>query len=202
MNRNLERGRESRFLGSPALTGVFAGATAILLLMQLFGLSLFRGRFDPNRFGDIGTWFTGLATLSAVLVALNETYSRVRRERDELERERVDFGAWLETDDREWAINLGNRTGSVVKFWVVEFDSGAHLCWRSAGPCPPGTTRLLLGSLAAMPAARSYNFPTHIVKFLDGRGVQWTRSEDDLLLSEPSSAPSIRDHVCPHGGPK
>lgn len=139
-------------------------------------------------FGDIGTWFSGIATFLAVAVAL--FYSR-RQDRRETEQTLQNVYAWMQKAvNGRWQIVANNGTGAPIFDWnvtikwdvdgeeVYDFHSEENLGILPPGqkswPLPPEASQLL-------PIVDSKIRVS--IEFVDRNGQRWTRSETNALSS-------------------
>lgn len=177
-----------------ALTVIF------LVLLQIYHLYLFRGSVDYSKVGDIATWVTGLATFGAVVVALRESYRSGMRERSERDRTATSVIPWLEIGGGSWLIRVDNRTGLVVEAWSLELtETSLHICWRDAGPIPPGEVTFSLERITNLPPLRSSNFPSHEFTFIDQYERVWVRDVTGRLTRSSLTVSDFRSHTCTVG---
>lgn len=162
------RGKLVTIWNSMWLRGALIASTLFLSLLQVYNLNLFRGSPDPEAFGTVSDWFTGIATIGTILVAVlalrsdRQTFladqSRNQRLREEdlaLEREKdlamrrsksqAVFAWYSPQIDAvtgrvvEWSLNIANRTGVPIFEWTVRSDADQILASSSThGPLLPG----------------------------------------------------------------
>ena len=174
-------------------------ACVLLLILQVFNLSLFYGDFDPNKFGNVGTWFAAIATTTAVSLSLRESYARVIRDRRDLHDRLTDVVVWLEIHDSSWMLVVRNNTNTTLEFWQFELSQSTqsvHICARMAGPITPGEVRISLSGIKEMPRADPRNFPQFRVTFIDSVDRVWEMSSDGKLVQQQGAADDFRSHQC------
>ncbi len=122
----------------------------VLLALDAYNVSLFpRGTVDPVRIGNLGDWFTGVATAGAVAIAasgLRRDRVRVEDERKDAERDKAgELYVWLEQrrlrpGRASSVLSLVNRTPVPVYEWQVEIEDlpGASIDQSAFGPILPG----------------------------------------------------------------
>lgn len=164
-------------------------AIIILLLLQAYNLSLFYGHVDWARFGDVATWFTGLATTSAVIVALRESLRQQMQANTIAQRAERDMHAWVDQDDTGWVLKLSNGSGAPITHWLVDLSTGQHFCWRSSGSVPPG--RLTLQGLPLLT-----RFPALALWFSTPDGGSWKREYPDAATAAELPANQVAEHSC------
>jgi hypothetical protein len=146
-----------------ALDKIHIALSSIVLLFLVkdaLGLSLFYGRVDPNYFGNLGDWFSGIMNFSAVIVALVSIASSRRnldfelraisearaedRARDESERANQVF-SWSRTAYdhagrvRSVVVCMNNMTNSTIVDWSVFTAQGSlSISSVECGPIFPG----------------------------------------------------------------
>jgi hypothetical protein len=181
----------------PVLIFVLLAAVVFLALAQVYDLSFFAGSLDQNRFGDVATWFAGVMTLAAVAVALHESYKSGQRERADDDRRITSVTPWLEIDSGHWLLRIDNRSERVVEAWSIDFPlTNVHLCWRDAGPCPPGLMTFSLERVRNLPTAVSNAFPDYVFRFVDAREEVWQRESSGQLSKAKIAPGSFRQHSC------
>jgi hypothetical protein len=181
----------------PAATGLLALIVLLLVLLQLYHLFLFGAGIDYQKFGDVATWFAGLMTFGAVAVALRESYRSGIRERAERERMVTAVIPWLEMGGASWLMRVDNQTGRVIEAWSLALpENGLHLCWRDAGPCPPGLTTFSLERIRNLPPLLSSNFPSYQFTFIDADERVWVRDVSGNLTPLRIDASEFRSHAC------
>ncbi len=151
---------------------VLVALVVFLVLLDLWGLTLAPGTVDYTRFGSVGDWFSGIATVGAVIVAA----LAIRNDRYVAEEERRRLDAIREEDSQRsrlrdservraiaqslfiwpvgilddithrrvsWKLGVANATGAPVYEWRIEY-SGGRLIADSArcGPMLPGAGSL------------------------------------------------------------
>lgn len=188
-------------LSHPLLTVILAALTIFLLLLQIYHLSLFGKAIDYARFGDVATWFTGFMTFGAVAVALTESYRAGSRERRERDARATAVVPWLEIGQSSWLLKVDNRSGVVIEAWSIGLtDQNVHVCWRDAGPLPPGPTTLSLEHIANLPPLLSSNFPSYVFTFIDGSERTWQREASGRLTRSVENPTEFRNHTCTEEG--
>ena len=180
------------------LVAALAVAVSLLLLLQIYHLSLFRGSPDPDAAGDVATWFTGVATVAAVSVALAEASRSRRNEQRRQQDVERDVLAWLELQPT-WLLCLQNRSGRSVAPWTLDFESGAHVCWRTVGPIPPGRLDVDLADKRGMPEPEPHAFPEFKISFVTLGSRVWSRTSTGDLVAAQSQEQSLLSHDCRQG---
>jgi hypothetical protein len=184
-------------LRGPWISIVLGAVVIFFALLQLYHVSLLHRGLSYQKFGDVATWFAGMMTLGAVAVALRESYRSGIRYRQEDDRRLTSVIPWLDIGDSAWQLRVDNRTGQVVEAWCMDFpETGVHLCWRDAGPCPPGLITLSLENVRNLPPMVSSNFPAHTFTFIDGRDRVWSRDSSGGLQAAGMTAADLRAHRC------
>ncbi|MET8692039.1 hypothetical protein ABZV65_05775 [Streptomyces bauhiniae] len=170
---------------------ILLAVVCLLLAMDAYGVSFFGGgRVDPDRVGNLGDWFAGIATAGAVIVA----GSGLRRDRIEAElarvqRERAATGevySWIEfrrlrPGRRTPVLLVVNRTTSPVYDWEVTLAGCRHrpVGHETHGPLLP-EARVIeldeddLGGATAGPVKTTVSFTSSLGKKL-------TRDSNGLL---------------------
>ncbi len=179
-------------------TLILALAVVFLILLQLYHLFLFGHGINYTKFGDVATWFTGLMTFAAVTVALRESYRSGMHERAEHDRVTTAVIPWLELGGTSWLMRVDNQTSRVVEAWSFDVSAPSlHVCWRDAGPCPPGLITFSLERIRNLPPLLSSNFPSHEFTFIDQDDRVWTRDVAGKLTRSALVASDFRNHACP-----
>ncbi len=144
-------------------------AVIFLLLIDLWGLRLAPGIVDYERFGNVGEWFSGIATVGVVIVAA----LAIRNDRSVAEEDRRRLDTIREDDARKdvlrdterlrvvaqavfvwpietlddvtqrrvgWKLGVTNATGAPVYNWRIEDPAGLSFASsKRVGPLFPGT---------------------------------------------------------------
>lgn len=151
--------------GAPLLEKLFdlitCRATAIalwllciaLLLLDAWGLTIFRGHFDYAAAGTWGSWVSSAASLVAVTVALwgnQMTHARYLADKAEREdRELTEVSAWTEYSVDEAGqtcldLVIRNKTGHPIHRWSVNVSSLGTMDSHALGPLTPDDNRFSL----------------------------------------------------------
>lgn len=139
-------------------------------------------------FGDIGTWFAGIATFMAVAAAI--FYSH-RQDRRETEQSLQNVYAWMQmAANGRWQIVVNNGTGAPINDWIVTikwdvqgeevFDNHSE---EDLGIIPPGQKSwpLLPEASRLLPIIDSKIRVS--IEFVDRNGQRWLRDESNALIS-------------------
>ena len=135
-----------------------------LVLLDIWGLSLFHGTPNYQASGTWGAWASSAASLLAVTVALagnQMTQARYLADKqEELNREVTEISAWTENslDGDETCLDLviRNKTGHPIETWSIFIKSVGVLDSVTLGPITPEdnkfslempTTEITTGSL-------------------------------------------------------
>jgi hypothetical protein len=168
-------------------------ATVIfLLLLEAFGLKLFRGSLDTNKVGTLGEWLSALATLTAVSLALLDS---ARLSREARRAELHDLAAWMEPvrsqdGQRGWQLVVRNGTKYPIHYWLaspVRADAVWHVCYIEHGALLPDTN--LFNLSADTVAATTVSLVT--LHFVDREHKSWTIDGQGTL----TSSTTIQDHT-------
>jgi len=173
----------------------------LLILLDVFDLSIIPGKPDPNMSGDVATWFSGIVTALAVSIALFESIAQKDRRREDELQMRTAVYARLEIDAKKqcWQIELINSSGASVQSWVLSSDScSLHLCSSCWGPISTrGMYDALDGAwIGVLPKAEAALFFPVSICFIDTMDVGWIRRPNGRL--ENYSVQEIRNmiHSC------
>lgn len=144
--------RRSTVWASAAVRWALLFLCALLLGVNLWGLRLWGAPFDPNRFGNVGDWISGLGSLAAVAVALAALRDQRKRDADEELAKRTQVYAWLRFVDDEdvvegWYLHIANGGASPIYVWRVRLADGNFVGAEQLGPLPPGVLRRRLPSV-------------------------------------------------------
>ena len=132
-----------------------AGAISLFALqgmLSLWGLTLIPGRINHEAAGTFGEWFAAIATLSAVLVALWQSYDErrraARRDQRDYQRKIGDVTFWVDEGEDEAGdpcsvLILSNNSGGTIFEWSVTSAGAIILEGMNKGPLPPGQTTLV-----------------------------------------------------------
>ncbi len=104
---------------------VIVGLTLVvvfLLLLDLWDLSLFRGQFDPERFGTVGDWFVGLLTAVALGVAVLAYIHQRSMDREAEAKEQADAVLRKKAEDAEAKAERRRRAQALYTWVVDEYD--------------------------------------------------------------------------------
>lgn len=181
------------------IVAVLLAAVILLVLLDLWGLSLFGSAVDYNRFGNWSDAVSGIGTLSAVVLAVVSILVDRLRHREELQREldssESSVFLWLssvvEVDDndrpvgRSWVLKIQNTTTSPVYEWRVTFEGRQdHLCAAATRPVLPGEN---IFNLEFLDDIEPKAIPRPALVFKGRFGNVWRRTElGDVSKSEQS----------------
>ena len=182
-------------------------ASVFLLAIQGWGLRLWGAKFDPQAFGTMGEWVSGIGTFAAVVVALSTTRNAQRFELGIKSRERdmllTAIYVWLSRSldmttgsPLGWSVSFTNATPQPVYYWVTRIEGvNGHLCHVINDPILPGrSTRGLVDRQYAPPA--SDQVPRAMIEFVDSAGRLWVRNYDGSCeLSDPGPF-HVSFHTC------
>lgn len=197
-----------RFSREGALRAIAVVLLILLLLivsLQVWGIALWEGSIDPQRFGNWGEVISGFGTTAAMTVAvislLNERALRRKTDRDEIIQAEAAVYVWLTFADlvddngkllrRMWTLRIQNITSAPIYHWQAIFKSEhEHMCGFNTRPILPGENvfnLLVLDNFA--PSA----VPKVDLIFVARSGEVWRRTGDGKLTSE-----TPRAIVCEH----
>lgn len=176
-----------------------------LIVKDALGLSLFYGSFNPSYFGNLGDWFSGIMSFSAVVVALVSISSAKRnldfelraisdaraqdRARDDSERANQVF-AWSRAAYdhagrvRCVVVYVNNMTNSTIAEWSVHSAQG-QLSLDSAayGPIFPGYLEFEVDRREWINLAATCSVLLSL-RFMNSLGKRVTRHPHGQLLEE------------------
>ena len=116
--------------------------TIFLLLIDLWGLSLIGTKVDYERFGTVGDWFSGVATMSAVIVAMvafSEEKKRSDAEFKRLEREKEEQIVKERSTEH---LRIREQVGAIYCWSALEVDPvrqltlGVNIIVQNGTPIP------------------------------------------------------------------
>ncbi len=175
------------------------GSTVLMLLLQLWGLSLFGDAFDPQRAGTVASWFTGLLTVGVIMtgvIALRADRARFDSEvmRQEKAKKNAEVAAhdaqmlaareaagrvyaWLEpVRDKVGRVttvdcHVENKTSMPVYQWQVEAQgTDARIESTVAGPIIPGHSRHKLPTDPWAKLVRDADSQRVVIQFMAANG--------------------------------
>lgn len=172
---------------------------AFLLLIDYYGLSIFSGKIDYNRFGTVGDWFSNFATLLTIILAAitivndkrlaedEKRYNQGIREEDQLQKDKEDkkkkmllsqsVYVWItgELDpvtarQCNFKVSISNKTGIPVFNWSVITESGIVICdSKKYGP--------ILPEVLLQIESEQINYQMNVaIKYLSFLGIWWKRN--------------------------
>ena len=150
-----------------------------LLSLQAWGLTLFRGHFDPQPAESLGTWASAVMSFAAVSVALAGNYltrlqyltERQERADDQL----TDLSAWAElaADDHNlpyWQVVFSNRTPYPIYSWTLKIEGLTEMASSTHGPLVPRENRFRLEGVSG--SETRVSLPATFF-FSDRKGRDW-----------------------------
>ncbi|MCX6168653.1 MAG: hypothetical protein NTX65_04915 [Ignavibacteriales bacterium] len=176
-----------------------------VLMLNLWGLSLFGETIDYTRFGTWSNALSGIGTTSALIVALTSLYlQRSIYRKAEARRfidEETSIFLWLTfkevRDDsgklvcRLWDMIVQNSTVAPIYHWQISIDSyTTHICSFLKHPLLPGVNVFNLSFLDNLEPSK---VPESILVFEGRSGRIWTRSTRGTIKED-----TIKDLNCNH----
>jgi len=181
----------------------------ISLAVNAWGLRLFGGSVDYQRFGTIGEWVSGAGTVAAVVAALNIARAEATRQRSQI-RAAADAAmsqvfVWLRlrySDVTEapthWEVLFNNATPQPVYFWVAKIERlDGHMCHVVNGPLLPGESSRVFAEPNEAPPLMDEQTRRASIEFLDVEGRWWVRNMDgSCALRRNDAVQSTAFHSC------
>jgi hypothetical protein len=188
-----------------AICAFLSLALFYLIMLNLWGLSLFGSAIDYTRFGTWSNAISGIGTTSALIVALASLYSQrsmyQAAEARRLLEEETSVFLWLNYQDMRdeknkhvgwiWDLKIHNSTRAPIYHWKVNFYSHSnHLCNSLKRPLLPGENVFNLLFLDNLEPSKT---PESTLIF-EGRSDRiWTRSTSGNVVQV-----STNELICAH----
>lgn len=175
----------------------------LLLILNFYGLSIFKGTVDYNKFGTVGDWFSNFATLITIIVAAvtiindkriaeNErAYNQSIREADQQERENQKLiqqnqlskavYVWISGSQDyitkevgDYKLFISNKTGAPIFEWSVNIENKKNVVGSNdIGPLFPEMIKEISVHHLKPDSYISINFTS-----FDGK--KWIRTGDNV----------------------
>jgi hypothetical protein len=199
------KGRDKRELILLVVCVLLLVIVIYLILLDLWGLSLWGKTVDYTRFGTWSQAVSGIVTTVALIVALTSLLSQRsihnRNEDRRLIEEETSIFLWLTAKElrdnlnnlvgRLWDVRIQNSTDAPVYHWKVIFDSNVnHLCNELKRPILPGENAFNLPFFDNLEPNKT---PESSLIFEGRSGRIWTRSTRGILKQT-----TIKELDCPH----
>lgn len=170
-----------------------------LLLIDYYGLSLFRGTVDYERFGTVGEWFSNFAMLITIVIAaltivndkrmaekdrnyaqrIRDSEQKQKYEEEQKQQELLSQSVYLwiggkqdpiTKQIRDYRVFLSNKTEApVFEWWIYNESNELLACSKEFGPIIPGT----LNEIRIDSLDKEQKL---IVEFLSFNGRRWLRN--------------------------